>query len=45
VYHLRRIDADGPDLAPDRADADWLVYSLVLPPEQSAVYVVVGDGV
>ena len=46
-YHLRRIDADAADadadFAPDRADAAWLVYSVVLPPEQSAVYVLVGD--
>ncbi len=38
-YHLSRIDASGPDVAPDRHDAAWLVYVVMLPPEQSVVYI------
>jgi hypothetical protein len=41
VYHLSRIDAAALGIEPESADPAWLVYRLALPPEQSAVFVLV----
>jgi hypothetical protein len=38
-YFLVRVDTAGEKIEPTHANADWLVYRAVIPPEQSAVYV------
>jgi hypothetical protein len=45
AYHLKRIDDDQIDddrttIAPNRWDDGWLVYTLTVPPEGSAVFIV-----
>lgn len=39
AYQLNRIDLAGENITPTSQDASWLTYDIMLPPEQSAVYV------
>ena len=40
-YFLRPLEADLATVTPDRSDEIWLVYTITLPPEGSAVYVMI----